>query len=254
MEETGCPTSSLPLTVRPCTACLRGILAWPRCWSSCARQVVAAQVRAQLGAERYARTGERHGYRNRVRPRKLTTRGGQLTLRVPPVREGACSPELRARAQRSEPALVLARLERVVPGVSTRQVSASTEEWCGTSCATSTGSARCARLDPLVTAWNERSLAEQAFPCVLVDALVRQVRAGLARARAVGLGCHRGQGDGLPGDPGPAARRQRVGGELGDLLRLAQAPRPVGHGPSRLRRPWGPRERHPPPFPGCEAF
>ena len=32
------------------------------------------------------------------------------------------------------------------------------------------------RLDPLVSAWDERPLAEQAYPFVLVDALVVKVR------------------------------------------------------------------------------
>jgi putative transposase len=60
----------------------------------------------------------------------------------------------------------------VVNGVSTRKGSAITEELCGASFAKSTVSTRCAHLDPLVTAWNERPLSEQAFPFVVVDALV----------------------------------------------------------------------------------
>jgi putative transposase len=139
-------------------------------------QVLEAQVSEQLGAERYERTEERQGYRNGVRPRKLTTRVGRLTLRVPQVRDGQFSPELFARYQRSEQALVLALMEMVVNGVSTRKVTAITEELCGTSFYKSTVSALCARLDPLVTAWNERPLDEQAFPFVLADALVVKVR------------------------------------------------------------------------------
>ena len=89
-------------------------------------QVLEAQVSEQLGAERYERTEERQGYRNGVRPRKLTTRVGQLSLRVPQVRDGQFSPELFARFQRSEQALVLALMEMVVNGVSTRKVMAIT--------------------------------------------------------------------------------------------------------------------------------
>lgn len=139
-------------------------------------QVLEAQVSEQLGATRYERTEERQGYRNGVRPRKLTTRVGALTLRVPQVREGEFSTELFARYQRSEQALVLALMEMVVNGVSTRKVSQITEELCGVSFAKSTVSALCAQLDPLVTAWNERPLSEQVFPFVLVDALVLKVR------------------------------------------------------------------------------
>lgn len=139
-------------------------------------QVLEAQVSEHLGAEHYERTAQRQGDRNGVRSRKLTTRVGQLTLRVPQVREGQFSPELFARYQRSEQALVLALMEMVVCGVSTRKVTQITEELCGTSFSKSTVSALCARLDPLVTAWNERPLGEQAFPFVLVDALVLKVR------------------------------------------------------------------------------
>jgi putative transposase len=139
-------------------------------------QVLEAQVSEQLGAERYERAEERQGYRNGIRPRKLTTRVGQLTLRVPQVREGQFSPDLFARYQRSEQALVLALMEMVVNGVSTRKVTAITEELCGTSFSKSTVSTLCARLDPLVAAWNERPLGEQPFPFVLADALLLKVR------------------------------------------------------------------------------
>jgi transposase-like protein len=147
-------------------------------------QVLEAQVSEQLGAERYERTEERQGYRNGVRPRQLTTRVGRLTLRVPQVRDGQFSPELFARYQRSEQALVLALMEMVVNGVSTRKVSAITEELCGASFSKSTVSALCARLDPLVAAWNERPLGEQAFPFILADALIVKVRE-LERVRAL---------------------------------------------------------------------
>src|SRR5260221_14711645 len=139
-------------------------------------QVLEAQVAEQLQAAPYERTEERQGYRNGYKPRQLTTRVGRLTLRVPQVREGVFSTELFARYQRSEQALVLALMEMVVNGVSTRKVTAITEELCGTSFSKSTVSALCARLDPLVTAWNERPLGELAFPFVLADALIVKVR------------------------------------------------------------------------------
>lgn len=155
-------------------------------------QVLEAQVSEQLGAGRYERSEERHGYRNGVRPRQLTTRVGTLTLRVPQVRDGSFSTELFARYQRSEQALVLALMEMVVSGVSTRKVTQITEELCGTSFSKSTVSVLCAQLDPLVTAWNERSLCGQAFPFVLVDALVLKVREdervrGLSGLVAIGV-------------------------------------------------------------------
>src|SRR5690606_3924241 len=94
-------------------------------------QILKAQVTEQLGAEPYERTEDRKGYRNGDYPRQLTTRVGTLTLRVPRIRGGKFSTELFARYQRSEQALVLALMEMVVSGVSTRKVAQITEELCG---------------------------------------------------------------------------------------------------------------------------
>ena len=119
-------------------------------------QVLQGQVSEQLQAGPYERTAERQGYRNGTRTRKLTTRVGTLTLRIPQVREGQFSTDLFARYQRSEQALVLALMEMVVNGVSTRKITAITEALCGTEFSKSTVSVLCKRLDPIVTAWNTR--------------------------------------------------------------------------------------------------
>jgi len=101
---------------------------------------------------------------------------GTLTLRVPQVREGGFSPDLFARYQRSEQALILTLMEMVVNGVSTRKVARITEELCGREFSKSTVSDLCKGLDPLVEAWNGRDLSSTRFPFVLVDALVVKVR------------------------------------------------------------------------------
>jgi putative transposase len=146
-------------------------------------QVLEAQVAEHVQAEPYERTVERRGYRNGYKPRQFTTRVGTLALRVPPVLDGAFSPELFERYQRSEQALVCTLMEMVVNGVSTRKVAQITEELCGKAFSKSTVSELCQGLDPLVNAWNERSLAEQRYPFVLVDALVLKIREG-GRVRA----------------------------------------------------------------------
>src|SRR4029450_7526532 len=139
-------------------------------------QLLAAQVTEQLQAEPYERTGERQGYRNGYRERALTTRFGSLVLEVPRIRGGALQTEVFARYQRSEQALLVTLVEMVVSGVSTRKVKAVTEELCGTEISRSTVSDLCKRLDPIVQAWNERDLAAQTYPFILVDALVIRVR------------------------------------------------------------------------------
>lgn len=141
-------------------------------------QVLDAQASEQLQAQPYERTEQRQGYRNGYRARQLTTRVGTLTLRVPQVRQGEFATELFARYQRNEQALVLTLMEMVIQGVSTRKVAAITEELCGKEFSKSTVSALCEQLDPTVRAWNERPLADQTYPFVIVDALVIRVREG----------------------------------------------------------------------------
>ena len=149
-------------------------------------QVLQAQVTDQVAAERYERTDGRRGYRNGSYPHQLTTRVGTLTLRVPRIRNGKFSTELFARYQRSEQALVLALMEMVVNGVSTRKVSQITEELCGAHFSKSTVSELCKQLDPVVEAWNGRPLSDRRFPFVLVDALYLKVREdGRVRSRGV---------------------------------------------------------------------
>lgn len=148
------------------------------------QQVWEAQVAEHLQAQPYERTAERRGYRNGYQPRSLTTRVGTLEVRVPQVRDGTFSTDLFARFQRSEQAFILALLEMVINGVSTRKVTQITEELCGAEGSKSTVSALCARLDPLVQGWNERDLSGTVYPFVLVDALGLKVREeGRVRAR-----------------------------------------------------------------------
>jgi transposase-like protein len=139
-------------------------------------QILLAQSTEAVGAAPHERTEERQGYRNGYRERTLQTRIGTLTLSVPRLRDGSFSPELWERWQRSEQAFVLALLEMVIQGVSTRKVEAVCEELCGAHFSKSTVSALCERLDPLVNHWRNRPLTEVSYPFLLVDALVIRVR------------------------------------------------------------------------------
>jgi len=133
-------------------------------------QILEAQVSEALGAEKHERTEDRAGYRNGYRERTLYSRVGPLTLRVPQTRDGSFSPEVFQRYQRSEQAFILALMEMVVKGVSTRKVTEITEQLCGASFSKSTVSALCAGLELPVKAFNSRRL-EGTFPFVLVDAM-----------------------------------------------------------------------------------
>jgi putative transposase len=138
-------------------------------------QVLLSQSTEQIGAQPYERTEGRTAYRNGFRDRQLTTRVGALTLRVPRHRNGHFSTELFARYQRSEQALVLAMMEMVINGVSTRKVEQITEELCGKKFSKSTVSALCKNLDPMVEAFRTRPLKCH-YPFLMVDAIYVKVR------------------------------------------------------------------------------
>lgn len=149
-------------------------------------QVLSAQATEFLRAEPYERTEERQGHRNGQRSRDMKTRIGTLALRVPQLRTGGFSTEIFARYQRSEQALILALMEGVINGVSTRKVARITEELCGMEFSKSTVSDLCKRLDPLVRDWNERDLSGQVYPFLIVDALVIKTRVeGRVRSQSV---------------------------------------------------------------------
>jgi putative transposase len=138
--------------------------------------VLEAEMTAHLQALPYERTGERRGYRNGTKPRELRTRVGTLELRVPQDRDGTFSPELFARYQRSEQALVTALMEMYVQGVSTRKVTQITEALCGTSFSKSQVSVLAGRLDTVLEAWRSRALTAASYPYLAVDARYEHVR------------------------------------------------------------------------------
>jgi transposase-like protein len=139
-------------------------------------QVLSAQADEAAGAGRYERSEGRTSYRSGTRVRTLYTRVGTLTLQVPQLRDGSFCPEIFKRYQRSEQAFVLAMMEMVVQGVSTRKVAAITEELCGVEVSKSTVSRLCDGLDVRLRAFNERRLDGHKFPFVLVDAMYIKAR------------------------------------------------------------------------------
>lgn len=139
-----------------------------------------------LGAGPHEHSPARRGWRNGHRRRRFTTRVGTLELRVPRDRAGAFQPSLFARYERSEQAFVAALVEMYVQGVSTRKVAKVVETLCGAHVSASTVSSVVRKLDDDLTAWRERELGGQAYPYLVVDAHVEQVRReGQVRATAM---------------------------------------------------------------------
>jgi len=156
-------------------------------------QILQAEMTDYLGAEPGERTDDRRGYRNGSYQRQLTTRVGRLELEVPRDRSGTFQTALFQRYQRSEKALVLALMQMVVQGVSTRRVKKITTKLCGREFSSSTVSRLTEDLDQQVEAWASRSLEGQCYPFLVLDAMHLKVRRqGAVRSTtvmlAVGIG------------------------------------------------------------------
>lgn len=148
-------------------------------------EILAEQSKEQLGADPYERTESRTAYRNGSRERQLNTRVGTLNLSVPRHRNGTFSTVLFERYQRSEQALLLAMMQMVIDGVSTRKVENITEELCGKSfsklCVVSD---LCKKLDPVVEQFRNRPL-EKHYPFLMFDAMYLKVREEAVKSRGL---------------------------------------------------------------------
>lgn len=138
--------------------------------------------RAQfLGAGRYERSENRIGQANGFKKKPLHTRVGEISLRIPQVRnlpEGSEGfyPKALERGIRSERALKLALAEMYIHGVSTRKVTKITEELCGLEVTSMEVSRATKLLDEEVEAWRNRKLGTVRY--LVLDARYEKVRHG----------------------------------------------------------------------------
>jgi len=127
-----------------------------------------------LQARLYERTEGRRGYANGYKPKRVKTRVGEIHFDVPQVREGGFYPGALEKGLRSERALMLALAEMYVQGVSTRKVSAITEQLCGSAVSSTQVSRAAALLDDVLDAWRKRPLGE--VRVLYLDARYEKVR------------------------------------------------------------------------------
>src|SRR5690625_7363887 len=99
-------------------------------------------------------------------------------------------------------------LERYISGVSTRKVSKIVEELCGSSVSKSFVSDLVKQLDPMVAAWQNRSLSDTKYPYVMTDVLYIKVRED---ARVVSKSCHIAIG--IRSEERRVGKRDKVTGE-----------------------------------------
>ncbi|MGH3588890.1 MAG: IS256 family transposase [Pseudonocardia sp.] len=139
--------------------------------------LIEAELSAVIGAEPHERTETRLAQRNGHRQRVLTTTAGDLELQIPKLRVGSFFPSLLERRRRVDQALFAVVMEAYLHGVSTRKVDDLVRALgADTGISKSEVSRICKDLDVEVAAFRDRSLADQAFPYVFLDATYCKAR------------------------------------------------------------------------------
>ena len=130
-----------------------------------------------LGARRWERSEQRRDHANGYKDKTLSTRVGQLRIRIPQVRHLDFYPRSLERGCRSEKALKLAIAEMYVMGVSTRKVTEITEQLCGTEIPP-------ARSQESPSCWttNSSSFATALWAAIQLCTWMRTTRRSVARA------------------------------------------------------------------------
>jgi len=151
-----------------------GLDAIPQAISLLLNLAALAERQAYLRAAPYERSSERADHANGFKSKTLNTRVGPVNVSIPQVRNGDFYPSSLDKGIRSERALKLAIAEMYVQGVSTRRVTAITEQLCGVSVSSTQVSRAAAELDTVLENWRRRPLGR--FRYVFLDALYAKVR------------------------------------------------------------------------------
>jgi putative transposase len=140
-----------------------------------------------IGADRYQRSTSRTTHRNGSRARLLSTKAGDVELRIPKLREGSFFPALLEPRRRIDRALLAVVMEAYVHGTSTRKVDDLVRALgVDAGISKSEVSRICGELDAEVARFRSRSLAHTAFPYVFLDATYLKARVdGRVVSRAV---------------------------------------------------------------------
>ena len=151
-----------------------------------AQAVMEAEVTELTGVAKGERDPERRlTSRNGYRDRRWDTRVGTMNLSIPRVRDGSYYPSLLEPRRRAERALLAVVQEAYVLGVSTRRVEDLVEALGIASMSKSEVSRICSALDTEVEAFRSRSLADETYPYLWLDATYVKVReAGRVTAMA----------------------------------------------------------------------
>jgi transposase-like protein len=135
------------------------------------QQLIELEADQAIGAGRYERTDGRTTHRNGSRSRLLSTKTGDVELRIPKLRTGSFFPALLEPRRRIDRALWAVVMEAYVHGVSTRKVDDLVAALgIDSGISKSEVSRICAELDAVVAEFRDRPLGHTAFPYVFLDA------------------------------------------------------------------------------------
>jgi putative transposase len=139
--------------------------------------VMEAEVTELTGVPKGERDPERRlTNRNGYRDRRWDTRVGTMNLSIPRVRDGSYFPSLLEPRRRAERALLAVVQEAYVLDVSTRRVEDLVDALGIASISRSEVSRICAALDAEVEAFRSRSLADETYPYLWLDATYVKIR------------------------------------------------------------------------------
>src|SRR5207248_1122568 len=133
--------------------------------------LIETEATEVIGAQRFERTEGRTAQRNGSRDRLLSTKAGDVELKIPKLRKGSFFPSIPERRRRIDRALFAVVLEAYVHGVSTRKADDLVAALGAASGISKSEVSRiCTALDAEMAAFRARPLGHAEFPYVFLDA------------------------------------------------------------------------------------
>ena len=141
------------------------------------QELIEAEATEAIGAAPWERAEGRVAHRNGHRDRVLSTRTGDLNLKIPKLDRGSFFPSVLEPRKRIDQAMTAVVMEAWVNGVSTRSVDKLVAALgVDTGISKSEVSRICGALDERVEAFRSRTLGHTTFPYVYLDATYVKVR------------------------------------------------------------------------------
>ena len=156
------------------------------------QSLIDAEATDHIGAEPHERSLTRTTRRNGTRARRVSSKAGDLALKIPKIRKGSFFPSILERRRRIDEALYAVVIGPQVHGVSTRKVDDLVQALgVDAGISKSEVSRICAAMDEELEAFRTRSLADTTYPYVFLDATYIKGRVNnrvVSRAVVVAMG------------------------------------------------------------------